>query len=105
MYPAYHISDMAGNASYVEQLISFIKEGSEHLSPGIEDRIRMFAIRKSDEKKTMANLGQLSFGKYSGKTIDEIASFDAGYIKWLAKNDKYCPETIRKDIERVIALA
>jgi len=103
-YRPYHISEMSGDRSYVGQLIAFIREGAEPLTPSMEERIRLFAIRKKDEAKEMAGNGQLSFGKYAGKTIAELAGFDMGYVKWLAKNDKYVPADIRLDIEKAIAL-
>ena len=31
---------------------------------------------------------KITFGKYKGKTFDEIADIDSGYILWLAENVK-----------------
>lgn len=44
----------------------------------------------------------LKFGKYKGKTLNEIAEFDKGYLSWMAGNMESLDEDMRYSIGRVL---
>lgn len=45
----------------------------------------------------------LKFGKYKGKTLNEIALSDKGYLNWMLSNMETIDEDMRYSIERVLA--
>ncbi len=44
----------------------------------------------------------ISFGKYAGKTPQEIAIIDSGYLKWLLTNAERLDDEIREAINSVL---
>lgn len=44
-------------------------------------------FRKSEYKKAIKDPRLMPFGKYKGKTVDEVASFDLSYLRWMVKQD------------------
>ncbi len=42
------------------------------------------------------------FGKYKGQSIDEIASFDRGYLKWSLENMERLPDGMKRAIKKVL---
>ena len=53
--------------------------------------IKDFAIKEYDAKqqREAETAGIISFGKYKGKKLVDIAKLDMPYMQWLAKNNKY----------------
>jgi uncharacterized protein (DUF3820 family) len=45
----------------------------------------------------------LNFGKYKGKTLDQIHQIDPAYLKWVARQDWCFPE-IKAEITKVLGL-
>ena len=42
-------------------------------------------FRKSEYKQAMKDPRLLPFGKYKGKSVEEVAKFDVSYLQWLSK--------------------
>ena len=44
-------------------------------------------FRKTEYKKAMKDPRLMPFGKYKGKTVEEVASFDINYLQWMSKQE------------------
>jgi uncharacterized protein (DUF3820 family) len=44
-------------------------------------------FRKTEYKQAMKDPRMMPFGKYKGKTVEEVASFDLNYLQWMAKQE------------------
>ena len=47
-----------------------------------------FLDQKEEEykKKRLESMDKLPYGKYKGKSIDEVLKFDKKYLQWMMKN-------------------
>lgn len=77
--------------SYTNQLLGFLEtklteaEFSK-VSPLVLDFAKDRALKREQEAKTFdPNL--INFGKYKGRTAQEIHAVDADYISWLTRSD------------------
>lgn len=68
---------------------------SEVFTQDLEDMRQFIQTEELDNMKSgeVGNI-KINFGKHKGKTLQEIAKEDIGYIKWIAENGK--EETMRK---------
>lgn len=71
--------------TYTDRQIDFIyRAESESFSKDeIVDLIKEFS--ESEYEKRRADLSKMPFGKFKGKTIKSIATFDKQYLQWLVK--------------------
>lgn len=76
---------MAHSAMYdtvvLKWLFQFLTEKIEKLHPGknpLDEMVRLSTLP--------VILKVINFGKYRGKTFEEIAKHDAGYLDWLSRN-------------------
>jgi uncharacterized protein (DUF3820 family) len=80
--------------SYTDRLIDYVQNSgvsSDIVSASIA-LIRSFRQQVADEykikqteKKTETDPRRMTYGKYNGRTIDEIAVFDKPYLVWISK--------------------
>jgi hypothetical protein len=94
--------------SYTDRLIEHVRKEchltvmSEQLDRVIVE-IEAFALAQSkviddSKKKRNENPGQMSFGKFKGKMLVDVAKIDPGYIEWLKKNNQY----LRSDLKEIL---
>jgi uncharacterized protein (DUF3820 family) len=88
--------------SYTYRLI----ERLQLLNPPIEtiNAIKDFAQNEYDlkQKREAESAGIMSFGKYKGKKLIDIAKLDKQYILWLAKNNKYLTASNQKLLKTLV---
>ena len=95
-------SENSEKKSYTARLI----ERLESLNTPIAtiNAIKDFAIEAYDkkQKQEVENAGRISFGKYKGKKLEDIAKLDMPYMKWLAKNNKYLTATNQELLKKLV---
>ena len=92
-------------ASYTDRLILYLSKNLEDgidLKP-IETQIKKFSRKEARKinKQEQAEINTLYFGKYKGRAIKEVYSFDAGYLLWLKKQNFIKPN-LKSAIDKVI---
>lgn len=69
----------------------------------IEEEIKKFSNeeykRLNDQKKE--NEGKMTFGKYKGKKLIEVAKLDHNYIKWLKTNTQYLNSGLKEILSKI----
>ena len=94
--------------SYTDRLIEFIQNSgvSSDVSNASIALIKTFRQQvaedykaKQPERKTEANPRKITYGKYNGRTIDEVAIFDKPYLVWLARQS-----FMTKNTEHLLAI-
>lgn len=92
------ILKMAKKRAQVDAVLT-VASLSEIFTQDLED---MRSFIQAERKETMtaddADKIKVNFGKYSGKTVGQIAKEDRNYVEWLAKNAK------REDIKQAASL-
>ena len=77
--------------SYTQQLIEHLSAELKtaefkKVEPLILEFARQRAVaREEDAKRQSAT--DITFGKYRGKTIDEVFQLDPSYVQWLTRSD------------------
>jgi hypothetical protein len=73
--------------SYTQRLIkSFERIDKDNFNmDDIKKQIEAFSNEEYENKKK--NIGEMPFGKYKFKKVEDIAKFDKPYLKWLMKQD------------------
>jgi hypothetical protein len=66
--------------------------------------IKDFAIAEYDAKqqRQAETAGTMNFGKYKGKKLEDIATIDMPYMKWLSKNCKYLTVTNQELLKTLV---
>ena len=92
---------MATKISYTSRLVNSLNSsfiGLEGKERDLYDRFITSIREFSSEQKVLIDnkndkeKGYMTFGKYSGKSINDVYKLDKPYIKWLSKNNKYLNE-------------
>jgi hypothetical protein len=48
----------------------------------------------------------ITFGKWSGSTVDHLLKVAPGYLRWVASNtDYYLSKTLQKELDRLATIA
>ena len=94
-------------ATYTDKLIKYICENledDEDISMDeIVQHIKTFSNKMSKKMKNNAeSVETIYFGKYKGKKIKEIATFDKSYLLWL-KRQSFVKDNMKKAIEDAIS--
>ena len=55
-----------------------------------------------DLTNTPITITTFKFGKYKGKTLQEVASSDAGYLRWMLSSMENLDEDMRYSINNVL---
>ena len=80
--------------SYTDRLISYIESSgvSSDIASASVALIKSFRQQVADEyktkqteKKTETDPRRMTYGKYNGRTIDEILVFDKPYLVWISR--------------------
>jgi uncharacterized protein (DUF3820 family) len=80
--------------SYTDRLIEYVQNSgvSSDISNSCVALIKSFRQQVADdykakqpEKKTELDPRKINYGKYNGRTIDEVLIFDKPYLIWLAR--------------------
>lgn len=71
--------------TYLDKLYSILcqSEQEEFTLKELQHIFKKFELE--EYKKKVNNNKTMSFGKYKGKTLESIAKFDMGYLRWLSK--------------------
>lgn len=59
------------------------------------------AIQEFKPKNDFKPQDKLTFGKYKGKKITEIAEFDRKYLEWTSKQS-WCFDDLKEQIETIL---
>jgi len=79
--------------TYKEQLYSHL-HSKNLLTDELKGAIEGFTYKREP-------ITSLLFGKYRGKTLDEIKQFDQKYLEWLIKQS-FCREDLKEAINKVL---
>lgn len=91
--------DAEGDVDVLISLFNFMYEGFAQNSKSSEDAIDQMV--KISEKPVL--LRRMPFGKYSGKSFEEISKIDKGYLQWLAKQpemDENVKYTVKQSLPK-----
>ena len=81
---------------YLEWLL-MEKEGEEPLDPDMRQTLQK-ALEIAQEEAVWL----FPFGKYKGQSVEEIAGYDIGYLRWALENMDKLSEGMKKAIRRVV---
>ena len=92
--------------TYTTQLIEYLEAAEFEEIDAIVLAINAFKLdygkRKDAEKKALPP-GTLTFGKYKGKTVADVAGFDSGYLEWLVKQQWFAKfDDLKGQVEALI---
>ncbi|WP_345976778.1 exonuclease domain-containing protein [Sulfurimonas sp. HSL3-7] len=90
--------DALGDVLFLKLLLSKLREAVEKQFPGMNAVEKMVALTKEPVFITKP----MRFGKHKGKTIQELAQEDAGYLRWMMENMQNLDEDVRYTIRKVL---
>ncbi len=90
--------DALGDVLFLKLLLSKLREAVERQFPGMNAVEKMVALTKEPVFITKP----MRFGKHKGKTIQELAHEDTGYLRWMMENMQNLDEDIRYTIRKVL---
>jgi DNA polymerase-3 subunit epsilon/exodeoxyribonuclease X len=89
--------DAIGDVLVLKLLLSKLKEEVSRQFPGENPVEKMV-----DLTNTPILVKSFKFGKYKGKTLEEVALSDAGYLRWMLKGMENLDEDMRYSINSVL---
>lgn len=90
--------DALGDVLFLKLLLSKVREAVQQKFPGNNPVEKMVELTREPVFITKP----MRFGKHKGKTIQELALEDAGYLKWMMENMQNLDEDTRYTIKRVL---
>lgn len=90
--------DALGDVLFLKLLLSRLREAVERQFPGMNAVEKMVELTKEPVFITKP----MRFGKHKGKTIQELAHEDAGYLRWMMENMQNLDEDVRYTIRKVL---
>ena len=90
--------DALGDVLFLKLLLSKLREAVERQFPGMNAVEKMVELTKEPVFITKP----MRFGKHKGKTIQELAHEDAGYLRWMMENMQNLDEDVRYTIRKVL---
>ena len=85
--------------SYLTRLTQHL-QAKGLLNKEVEDAIKEFReLNRSDKEKI--SIDCFKFGKYKGKSIEEVCQFDKPYCKWILKQN-WCQENLREKLNQLM---
>jgi DNA polymerase-3 subunit epsilon/exodeoxyribonuclease X len=90
--------DALGDVLFLKLLLTKLREEVEKKFPGVNPVEKMVELTKEPVFITRP----MRFGKHKGKTIQELALEDAGYLKWMLENMQNLDEDTRYTINKVL---
>lgn len=91
--------DALGDVLFLKLLLSKLRKAVQEKFPGENDVEKMVALTKEPVFITKP----MRFGKHKGKTIQELAQEDAGYLRWMMENMQNLDEDTRYTIQKVLS--
>ncbi|MGB5965494.1 MAG: exonuclease domain-containing protein [Sulfurimonadaceae bacterium] len=91
--------DALGDVLFLKLLLTRLRETVQEKFPGVNPVEKMVELTKEPVFITKP----MRFGKHKGKTIQELALEDAGYLKWMMENMQNLDEDTRYTIKKVLA--
>jgi len=89
--------DAIGDVLVLKLLLSKLKEEVSRQFPDENPVEKMV-----DLTNTPILVKSFEFGKYKGKTLEEVALSDAGYLRWMLKGMENLDEDLRYSINSVL---
>lgn len=89
--------DALGDVLVLKLLLSRLKELVTEQFSGINPVAKMVELTA-----TPILIKSLNFGKYKGKTLQEIASSDAAYLRWMLGSMENMDEDLKYSINKVL---
>lgn len=90
--------DAIGDVLILKLLLSKLKEAVAIAFPGVNPVEKMV-----DLTNTPILITTFRFGKYKGKTLQEVASSDAGYLRWMLSSMENLDDDMRYSINTALA--
>jgi len=90
--------DALGDVLFLKLLLSKLRKAVQEKFPGENDVEKMVMLTKEPVFITKP----MRFGKHKGKTIQELAHEDAGYLRWMMENMQNLDEDTRYTIKKVL---
>ena len=90
--------DALGDVLFLKLLLSKVREAVQEKFPGENAVEKMVALTQEPVFITKP----MRFGKHKGKTIQELAHEDAGYLRWMMENMQNLDEDTRYTIKKVL---
>ena len=91
--------DALGDVLFLKLLLSKLRQEVKKQFPGENEIEKMVAL--SGEPVLMTK--PMRFGKHKGKTVQELAQSDAGYLRWMLKNMENLDEDMKYTINKVLS--
>ena len=90
--------DALGDVLFLKLLLSKVREAVQEKFPGENAVEKMVELTQEPVFITKP----MRFGKHKGKTIQELAHEDAGYLRWMMENMQNLDEDTRYTIKKVL---
>ncbi len=90
--------DALGDVLFLKLLLSKLRKAVQEKFPGENDVEKMVSLTQQPVFITKP----MRFGKHKGKTIQELAHEDAGYLRWMMENMQNLDEDTRYTIQMVL---
>ena len=86
--------------SYTKRLVENLKKeckSSDNLNSIIK-KIESYALEEAMriDEINKENAGKLTFGRYKGKLLVDVAKLDETYVKWLKKSTQYLNSDLKE---------
>jgi len=91
--------DALGDVIFLKLLLSKLRTAVKEKFPDENDVEKMVQLTQEPVFITKP----MRFGKHKGKTIQELAHEDAGYLKWMVENMQNLDEDTKYTIKKVLA--
>ncbi len=91
--------DALGDVLFLKLLLSRLRKAVQEKFPGENEVEKMVSLTQEPVLITRP----MRFGKYKGKTIQELAREDAGYLRWMMENMQNLDEDTRYTISRALS--
>jgi len=91
--------DALGDVLFLKLLLSKLRQEVKKQFPGENEIEKMVAL--SSEPVLMTK--PMRFGKHKGKTVQELAISDAGYLRWMLKNMENLDEDMKYTINKALS--
>jgi len=91
--------DALGDVLFLKLLLSKLRQAVKEKFPGENEVEKMVQLTQEPVFITKP----MRFGKHKGKTIQELAHEDAGYLRWMVENMQNLDEDTKYTIKKVLA--
>ncbi len=91
--------DALGDVLFLKLLLSKLRQAVKEQFPNENDVEKMVQLTQEPVFITKP----MRFGKHKGKTIQELAHEDAGYLKWMVENMQNLDEDTKYTIKKVLS--